>query len=155
MQLRLTLAPAMIALLVAGCATAPEQPARIDADDRQCLALAMYFEARGEGDRGMLAVGAVVLNRVASAQFPDTACAVVKQGGERPPCQFSWWCDGKSDVPRDRAQWNAALTNADRLLRSALSDPTHGALFFHSVAVSSPWSTRRRTTQIGDHVFYR
>ena len=118
-----------VSALVTGCASAPSTPPsrdtahHVDAAEQQCLALAMYWEARGEGERGMLAVGSVVLNRVQSREFPNRACAVVKQGGESPPCQFSWWCDGKSDTPRARPQWNAALTTADYLLRARPRDP--------------------------------
>lgn len=148
------------AAVLAGCAATPERPPRqpqaINPTEQRCLALAMYWEARGEGDRGMLAVGSVVLNRMESPKFPNSACAVVKQGGETPPCQFSWWCDGRSDVPRDRPQWHAALANADHLLRTAAPDPTHGALFFHSTAIDTPWlRNRQRTARIGQHVFYR
>ncbi len=155
----------LLSALVAGCAATPSprgtpsapQPSRhVDSAEQRCLALAMYWEARGEGERGMLAVGSVVLNRVESREFPNHACAVVKQGGESPPCQFSWWCDGKSDVPRARPQWNAALANADSMLRARPKDPTYGALFFHSTAIKSRWlRSRQRTTRIGGHIFYR
>jgi spore germination cell wall hydrolase CwlJ-like protein len=114
----------------------------------------MYWEARGEGRSGMKAVGAVIINRVESDHFPDDHCGVVYQGGETPPCQFSWWCDGKSDRPRDRQQWALALNVADDLLGGHFDDPTHGALFFHSTAIERPWR-RMRTARIGRHVFYR
>lgn len=152
----------LVSALIAGCASTPstratrESSRQVNAAEQRCLALAMYWEARGEGERGMLAVGSVVLNRVASRDFPNRACAVVRQGGESPPCQFSWWCDGKSDVPRARPQWNAALTTADYMLRVHPKDPTYGALFFHSTAIKSPWlRSRERTVRIGGHVFYR
>ena len=114
----------------------------------------MYWEARGEGRTGMLAVGSVVLNRVADDRFPDTACGVVYQGGETPPCQFSWWCDGKSDRPTHQAAWNASRKLAGDLLAERPGDPTHGALFFHNTSIDSPWR-RQRTARIGNHVFYR
>lgn len=139
-------------LLLAGCAT--RQPVPVDPESQRCLALAMYFEARGEGRRGMTAVGSVVLNRVADARFPDTACSVVHQGGETPPCQFSWWCDGKSDMPADRGLWASSLLLAEEMLTDRPDDPTRGALFFHNTSVSSPWR-RTRTARIGNHVFYR
>jgi N-acetylmuramoyl-L-alanine amidase len=166
-----------IALALAGCASnrpAPESPQARPAvpavpappaepavtspvvpDGAQhCVALAMYWEARGEGAEGMAAVGAVIANRVASRAFPNDYCAVVYQGGETPPCQFSWWCDGKSDRPRNRQQWALALTTADQLLAGRLHDPTDGALFFHSTAIRQPWK-RVQTARIGGHVFYR
>ncbi|HEX6144333.1 MAG TPA: cell wall hydrolase [Geminicoccaceae bacterium] len=84
-------------------------PAAIGAEglpeEARCLALAMYWEAKDEGREGMLAVGSVVLNRVAHEEFPDAPCAVVREGGETPPCQFSWWCDGASDTPTEGEAW--------------------------------------------------
>ena len=122
--------------------------------DQQCLALAMYWEARGEGTRGMEAVGSVVLNRVDDRRFPNNTCNVVMQGGERPPCQFSWWCDGKSDRPKNYQAWDKAMRLADSMLHGRRGDPTRGALFFHSTSVSPGWE-RRKTTRIGNHIFYR
>lgn len=125
-------------------------------DTQHCLSLVMYWEARGEGHQGMRAVGSVVLNRVHSNDFPNTICEVVYEGGETPPCQFSWWCDGKSDRPRNRTQWRVALAAADDLLFNRSHDLTGGALFFHSTAVRSSWHrTRQRTAKIGNHIFYR
>lgn len=126
----------------------------VDREDQSCMALAMYWEARGEGEQGMLAVGSVILNRVEDARFPDNVCAVVYQGGETPPCQFSWWCDGKSDRPTNANLWSTSMTLAEQLLAARPQDPTQGALFFHSTSVRSPWR-RQRTAQIGNHIFYR
>ncbi|MEM7025184.1 MAG: cell wall hydrolase [Pseudomonadota bacterium] len=116
----------------------------------------MYWEAKSEGPDGMLAVGQVVLNRVSHPEFPDTICGVVRQGGEQPPCQFSWWCDGKSDRPTEADAWSDATRIAEKVLRNPPSDRTRGALFFHNTAIDSPWTLKRtRTVQIGRHVFYR
>ena len=122
--------------------------------EQQCLALAMYWEARGEGARGMQAVGSVILNRVADNRFPNSACQVVRDGGEVPPCQFSWWCDGKSDRPRDFQAWQGAMSIADDILHGKRRDPTRGALYFHSTTVSPKWRLQR-VARIGNHVFYR
>ena len=127
---------------------------RVDRQAQHCMALAMYWEARGEGARGMQAEGSVILNRVADHRFPNTACGVVRQGGETPPCQFSWWCDGKSDRPTNHGQWSAALAVAKDMLIAPHYDATGGALFFHSTSIRRPWQ-RQRTAQIGNHVFYR
>lgn len=125
-------------------------------NEQQCLALAIYWEARGEGRTGMVAVGWTVLNRVRSSDFPATPCAVVTQGGERPPCQFSWWCDGRSDRPRERKSWNRALLIAGELLLDPPPDPTGGSLYYHSTAVKPRWGrSLTRTARIGSHVFYR
>jgi N-acetylmuramoyl-L-alanine amidase len=134
----------------------PPPATPVNSNATHCLSLAMYWEARGEGRRGMMAVGSVVLNRVQSHQFPNSICSVVYEGGEKPPCQFSWWCDGKSDRPRNRSQWLAAQDVSETLLSNASSDPTGGALFFHSASIRSPWHrTRDRTAKIGNHIFYR
>ena len=157
----------LLLLLFSGCATAAKEtvavPSAIPNQDRAvvvrnnahgCMALAMYWEARGEGARGMLAVGSVVRNRVKSADFPDSVCAVVKQGGERPPCQFSWWCDGKSDRPRNSVQWHKAQTLAGQIIAGEHRDITEGALFFHTTGIARPWD-RPLTKRIGNHLFYR
>ena len=80
----------------------------------QCLAMNMYHEARDQGTAGKLAVSAVVMNRVNDNRFPNSVCEVVLQGPTRPSwkdpsisypirnrCQFSWYCDGKSDDIKD------------------------------------------------------
>lgn len=125
-------------------------------DQRTCLALTVYWEAKNEGREGMIAVGWVVLNRQQNADFPATVCEVVYQGGETPPCQFSWWCDGRSDRPREAENWALALEVAELLLREPPPDPTGGALFFHNTGIDVPWTLERtRTTQVGNHVYYR
>jgi spore germination cell wall hydrolase CwlJ-like protein len=121
---------------------------------QRCMALAMYWEARGEGEKGMYAVGSVVMNRVRDKRFPGSVCAVVKQGGETAPCQFSWWCDGKSDRPTDKTSWVRALHLADQILHRRRADPTRGALYFHSTSVRPGWRLKR-AARVGNHIFYR
>ena len=135
---------------------ASDADARRLRDEQRCLALAIYWESRGEGRQGMVAVGWTILNRARSVHFPATPCGVVYQGGERGPCQFSWWCDGKSDRPRDRKSWTRARIIAAELLVDPPPDPTNGALFYHSRSIPVPWTRKRiRTTRIGNHIFYR
>ena len=62
-----------------------------------CLSRTIYWEARGEGTADMEAIANVVMNRLGHEGFPDTICEVVTQGHEQGACQFSWWCDGRSD----------------------------------------------------------
>lgn len=142
------------------CLVAPlyahDSQARSLEAEHQCLALALYWEARGETRRGMVAVGWTILNRAQSSEFPGTPCGVVYQGGEQAPCQFSWWCDGKSDRPRDRDSWIRARVIAAELLMNPPPDPTGRALFYHSTSIGVPWKRKRvRTTRIGNHIFYR
>ncbi len=155
-----TASPALAIVIAVACACAsehePDVAAAPPSSEGRCLALSMYWEAKAEGERGMRAVGHVVMNRVADDRFPDTPCAVVHQGGERPPCQFSWYCDGKSDRPTELRAWRTAERLAEELLAERLRDTTRGALFFHAKRIETPWRTkRRRTVTIGDHVFYR
>ena len=120
------------------------------------MALTLHWEARAEGREGMRAVGWVVLNRMADSRFPSTACGVVREGGERPGCQFSYWCDGKGDEPPPGAPWELAQEVAAELLMAPPRDETDGALFYHSTSVPMPWAVaRERTAQIGRHIFYQ
>ncbi|MEM9177781.1 MAG: cell wall hydrolase [Myxococcota bacterium] len=136
--------------------TAEAGAAGIDAAQAECLALAMYFEARAEGREGMRAVGHVILNRRDDARFPGSVCGVVQQGGEGRGCQFSWYCDGRSDVPTHRRAWRAAGALAYQLLADRLEDTTGGALFYHATWIDVPWKRpREKTRVIGNHAFYR
>lgn len=147
------LAPALAHITLAA---GPAEASPLGRDPVRCLALAMYWEARAEGREGMLAVASVVLNRVGHQGFPDTVCEVVTEGGETPPCQFSWFCDGRSDHPTEARAWRQAEQIATETLRRAPRDLTGGALFFHATSLSDPWHVeRQRTARIGRHVFYR
>jgi spore germination cell wall hydrolase CwlJ-like protein len=120
-----------------------------------CLARTIYFEAGGQSATEMAAVGHVVMNRVSGSAFPDDVCAVIRQGGESPPCQFSWWCDGRSDVPIDRAEYDRAVGVARDVLAGRAEDPTNGANMFHNRAVSPSWAkVAERRGRIGDQLFY-
>jgi len=151
--------------LLAGVATAtlllPASPAGadlvpIEEREAECLALAMYFEARAEGREGIRAVGHVILNRRGDARFPASICGVVQQGGEGRGCQFSWYCDGRSDVPSHRRAWREAGALAYQLLADRLTDTTGGALFYHATWIDVPWKRpREKTRVIGNHAFYR
>ena len=123
----------------------------------QCLAEAIYFEARGESLAGQVAVAEVILNRVDSPNYPGTVCGVVKQGQERRTgCQFSFMCDGKPEVVRDPDAFNRAGVIAHLLMEGRPRILTGNATHFHTRAVSPSWSRRLvRTARIGAHIFYR
>jgi spore germination cell wall hydrolase CwlJ-like protein len=130
----------------------------VEDGELECLALNIYFESRAEPVTGQLAVAHTTLNRVDDAQFPDSVCQVVRQGGEkrRGKCQFSWWCDGRSDRVTDAAAWERSLKLAQHAMRYRVTDPTDGALYFHNVAVSPRWARAfELTARIGRHIFYR
>ena len=123
----------------------------------ECLAQNIYFEARSESDQGKLAVGQVVMNRVASQRFPGAICDVVRQGGEakRFRCQFSWWCDGKSDKPSHQKAWQKSMALARDIYWGRTDDPTDGALWYHADYVDPYWrSAFNEGPKIGRHIFY-
>ena len=126
-------------------------------DEVNCLALNIYFEARSEPEAGKLAVGHVVMNRVSSKRFPSTVCNVVRQGGElrRYRCQFSWWCDGRSDTPRNKIEWQRSSEIALAVYWGRTEDPTAGALWYHADYVKPSWRKDfDRGPKIGRHIFY-
>jgi spore germination cell wall hydrolase CwlJ-like protein len=125
---------------------------------RNCLARAIYFEARGESRQGQVGVAQVVMNRVNHEEFPSTICAVVYQNKhKRNRCQFSFACDGKRDRVRDRRAWKTALEVADDVLKgeeniARLTKATH----YHATYVRPRWSRKMiRLKRIGTHIFYR
>ena len=126
-------------------------------ESERCMELVLYWEAKTEGAEGMQAVGHVVLNRVKHDEFPSTICEVMQHGGETPPCQFSFWCDGKSDRPDQQSEtWQLSQSVSRQLISNPSGDPTSGALFFHIRDIEIPWSIEReRTAAIGEHIFYR
>ncbi|GAB4388718.1 cell wall hydrolase [Albidovulum sp.] len=124
-------------------------------EQMECLATALYFEARGESIKGQVAVAEVILNRVDSARFPTTVCAVVNQSNSR-GCQFSFNCDGLPERIGNKAAWLTARKIAQAMLDGAPRALTGGATYFHTPAVRASWSRRfERTAQIGGHIFYR
>jgi len=145
-------------------------------DQTKCLADNMYFEARNQAWRGIIAVGMVTLNRVSDNRFPDLLCDVVKQGPTskwwfktkgkvvpiRHKCQFSWYCDGKSDkIPEfDIELYNAIFAKAARMIGEynwgKLDDMTQGSTHYHADYVYPEWREQKtKMLQIGNHIFYR
>ena len=124
----------------------------------QCLAKAVYFEARSESEEGQLAVAQVVMNRVKHWFYPDDVCSVVFQNeAQRNRCQFSFACDGKSDQPLNKQAWERAVTLAKKVLHGqarskAVGDSTH----YHATYVSPKWVRDMiKVRTIGTHVFYK
>jgi len=131
------------------------QPAATGGAEFECLATAIYFEARGEGVAGQAAVAEVILNRVESPSFPRTICGVVNQSNGR-GCQFSYTCDGRADRIGDRAAWVTAGKIATAMMDGAPRALTEGATYFHTPAVRPSWARRfEKTVKIGRHIFYR
>ncbi|HZJ13379.1 MAG TPA: cell wall hydrolase [Methyloceanibacter sp.] len=125
--------------------------------ERRCLAIAIYFEARGEPVRGQVAVGQVILNRVRSPLFPETICGVVYQGQMQKGCQFSFTCDGHTDIPRDNDQWALAQDISRQITAGELWLPEVGySTFYHANYVSPRWAgSMNKIDKIGRHIFYK
>ena len=138
-------------------------------DDKKCLTENIYFEARGQGQAGWLAVAQVTQNRVDDRRFPNTICEVVKQGltyadGQpiRNKCQFSWYCDGKSDNPKNMKVYDSIhelvnyIYDMQNYPEYQILDITDGATHYHADYVSPSWAkTKTKTIEIEDHIFYR
>lgn len=130
----------------------------------ECLTRNLYFEARGEGEKGMEAVAYVTMNRVYSDKYPDSICAVVYQGqrnqkGEKINCQFSWTCDGTVKKIQQPLLYDKAKEVAFNVAKnySLDVDPTKGSLFYHATYLKQPFKRMnvQRVVTIGNHVFYR
>ena len=120
--------------------------------EQQCLAEAVFFEARGESLEGQLAVAQVVLNRTKSGTFPASICEVVTQ-----PAQFSFVRRGKiPEADRSSECWHKALAIADIARKRALSgEVASNVLWYHATYVSPSWGRQKtRFAQIGSHIFY-
>ena len=132
-------------------------PTPTGGSDWRCLAEALYFEARGESTRGIFAVGEVILNRVDSAEYPNSVCGVINQGtGRKYACQFTYTCDGRADTIGNPAAFDRVGKVAKLLIDGAPRALTEGATHYHTRAVSPSWSKRfPRTASIGAHYFYR
>lgn len=136
-----------------------------------CLAQNVYFEARNQPAAGQMAVMSVTLNRVNDDRFPNTVCGVVYEGPTRPSwkgtgemipvrhrCQFSWYCDGKSDEIKNKDAFEEILLLSELIIDGTMSfiDITEGATHYHADYVRPAWAeTKTRTIEIEDHIFYR
>jgi len=129
-----------------------------------CLAQNIYYEARGSNLADQVAVADVVLNRVLDTRYPNTVCEVVKQGEQhangqmkRHRCQFSWYCDGKSDYPTDKDAWANAQQRAYMMIvHNDYRGISQGATHYHAKYVSPNWARDFDLVgRIGVHIFYR
>jgi spore germination cell wall hydrolase CwlJ-like protein len=144
-----------------------------------CLALNMYFESRGSSIADMAGVSDVVLNRVKDARYPNTICEVVKQAKMkeswktakdqdlddqqrvyhpvRNKCQFSWYCDGKADIPLNKDLWHLVQNMAYLMIwEKRYVGITEGSTHYHAEYVNPRWASGLHLTgRIGKHIFYR
>lgn len=133
--------------------------------ERDCLAQNIYHEAMGESELGQRAVAYATINRTKDDRYPTTICEVVHQAvtdanGQplRNKCQFSWYCDGKSDEVKDEEAYAKAVYVASVVINTYGNsfDPTMGATMYHTDDVNPKWKKSfAKTTEIENHIFYR
>jgi len=130
-----------------------------------CMALNIYHEARGEPVVGQVAVAHSVINRMADSRYPSTVCGVVKQARYsawdtkepiRNQCQYSWFCDGLPDIPKDDKAMLESTIVAQFVLSGSSRDITEGATHYHADYVHPYWAEHMSiTAKIGSHIYYR
>jgi hypothetical protein len=121
-------------------------------EQTNCLATAVYFEARGETVEGQLAVARVVMNRAASGRYPSDWCSVVKQ-----PAQFSFVRHGEFPyADTNSLAWQRAEAVAQLAVANIVPSVDPDVLWYHANYVAPTWGRRlSRAEQIGAHIFYR
>jgi spore germination cell wall hydrolase CwlJ-like protein len=130
---------------------------RVQLAEENCLARAVYFEARSESELGQLAVAKVILNRTRDANYPKSICGVVYEGSNRRnSCQFSFACDGVPDEIRQPAAWTKSKRIAQRAIAGDSSMKIMGAATnYHADYVRPRWAKNlRKVAKIGRHIFY-
>jgi N-acetylmuramoyl-L-alanine amidase len=123
-------------------------------EQTNCLATAVYFEARGESVEGQLAVARVVMNRAASGRYPPSWCAVVKQ-----PYQFSFVNPHTGQFPQADTgsdAWQKAEAVAELAVANVVPSVSPDVLWYHADYVAPSWGHRLNMVEkIGAHIFYR
>ncbi len=137
------------AVSLASLVTSQPHPAELPRE-LNCLAGAIYFEAKSESLSGQLAVGRVIVARSKSGRFPNSYCGVVFQ-----PSQFSFVRGGgMPGIARSSQQWRNAVAIAQIAHAGSWRSPVEGALYFHAAYVSPTWRLAR-VGRVENHVFYR
>lgn len=131
-----------------------------------CLAMNVYYEARGEGVAGQMAVAQVTMNRVKDKRFPNTVCGVVTQHK-----QFSWtntmlvkgnyygrigYKLKPAYFPKNERAWESSVRVARMVINGEVADITNGAIFYHEKSISPYWQPGRQSyvAEVGNHIFY-
>jgi spore germination cell wall hydrolase CwlJ-like protein len=126
-----------------------------------CMTQNIYYEAGSEPAEGKLAVAQVVMNRSKSGQFPEDLCKVIYQKNvfyEKTVCQFSWYCEGKTDfskINKNQKNWQESADAAKMVLMEGFRLPSlKTALYYHADYVNPNWD-KDRLIKIGRHIFYK
>jgi spore germination cell wall hydrolase CwlJ-like protein len=135
-------APAL-AIVLSGCALNPFA----GLSPRECLMRAMYFESNRSSDEGMLAVGTVVMNRLADHRYPKSVCAVVGQRNQFAPGVL--W----KPMKEGRSKALAARV-ADAVLNGARHPGVRRAMHFHTAGLRFPYDNMHYVLEAGGNEFY-
>ena len=123
-------------------------------EQANCIAVAVYHEARGESLEGQLAVAKVIMNRAASGKYPQSWCGTVKQ-----PWQFSFVNPHSGQYPavdQTSSAWRKALGVTRLATADAVPVLSTDVLWYHADYVAPSWGRRlTRANKIGTHIFYR
>jgi spore germination cell wall hydrolase CwlJ-like protein len=131
--------------------------------DIECMVEAIYHEARSESFIAQIAVGNVILQRVKDKRYPNTVCDVVHQAKKwkgnliRNRCQFSYYCDGKSEKYKELDALLQVIDTSELILKGVMLEQTMGATHYHTWKVSPHWSrspTFTKLGRVGSHIFY-
>lgn len=150
---------------------------KVDPEEFECMRLNMYYEVRNEKtDEAYAGVGYSVINRTKTSGYPDDICGVVKEKRRakstgKMVCQYSWYCDGKSDVPKlmvrnkqgkmvpnlaEQAAWDRAGDMAMQVLRNEVDNPIGRATMYHASYVSPNWNFKKlkHAVTIETHTYF-
>ncbi|KAB2720252.1 cell wall hydrolase [Brucella intermedia] len=116
------------------------------ARDKECLERAMFFESNRSSPDGLLAVGTVVMNRLASGRYPDTICGVVGQKNQFAPGVLTRRMDSKA-LPDVQA-------TADAVLKGQRHPKLKNAMFFHTAGLRFPYNNMHYVLVAGGNSFY-
>ena len=137
-----------------------ERDKTVDKKELDCMAANIYFEASTQERIGKIGVAQVTMNRVRSPEFPNSVCEVVYQGPKNKKnkrlCQFSWYCDWKPDIIRNKRVWRECVYVAKYVILGGVPDITYNSTHYHADYVQPWWAKKmEKTVKLGDHIFYR
>ena len=131
----------------------------IPPEELLCLSHNVYHEARGEKEEGQVAVAFLTLNRVKSERYPSSVCDVVMEdrGSKSYDCQFSWYCDGKSDEPLNTKAYYKAMKISLKAMTGDIDNPIKDATHYYAYGIKTPvWASKlTKVAVIGGHRFMK
>ena len=141
---------------------------QLDPKEFACMQKNIFYEARNEkSDAAFAAVGYSVIQRMENKHYPSTACGVVEQKKfvsrkNRWVCMYSWFCDGKSDVPDlsnpiERKAWERSGEIAALVMKKEIDNPIPNATMYHATYIKPKWDYSKLVyvATVGTHIYYQ